>query len=182
MLIDYNIFSHSINEFEINLTSHHWFRDTLDDKIVFRLELPRPDSVLLLLLLLTLSNLLRIGAGRFYDPRTRQSFKYDHLRKEASDYQPYESDATAESWRAALDSEIMTYTNEHYRHGVSSVFGRSQGNQITLTVCIEDHQFQPNNFWNGRWRSQWHVTFQPGSGSAATDLKGVLKVQVKNIS
>ncbi len=88
-----------------------------------------------------------IGAGRFYDPRTRQSFKYDHLRKEASDYQPYESDATAESWRAALDAEILTYTNDHYRHGVSSVFGRSQGNQITLTVCIEDHQFQPNNFW-----------------------------------
>ncbi|KAJ6635766.1 F-actin-capping protein subunit alpha [Pseudolycoriella hygida] len=119
-----------------------------------------------------------LGGGRFYDPRTRQSFKYDHLRKEASDYQPHEPDATAEVWRAALDSEILTYTNDHYRHGVSSVFGRSQGNQITLTVCIEDHQFQPNNFWNGRWRSLWHVTFQPGSGSTATDLKGVLKVQV----
>lgn len=59
-----------------------------------------------------------------------------------------------------------------------SVFGRSQGNQITLTICIEDHQFQSKNYWNGRWRSQWHVTFQPGSGSTATELKGVLKVQV----
>lgn len=59
---------------------------------------------------------------------------------------------------------------------VSSVFGKSQGNQVTLTICIEDHQFQPKNYWNGRWRSQWHVTFQTGSGSA--DLKGVLKVQV----
>lgn len=43
---------------------------------------------------------------------------------------------------------------------------------------MEDHQFQPNNFWNGRWRSQWHVTFQIGSGSVSTELKGVLKVQV----
>lgn len=117
-----------------------------------------------------------LGSGRFYDPRTKQSFKYDHLRKEATDYQNLESDAIAESWRSALDIEALAYTSNHYRHGVCSVFGKSQGGQITLTICIEDHQFQPKNYWNGRWRSQWHVTFQPGSGSA--EIKGVLKVQV----
>lgn len=122
--------------------------------------------------------MFKTGGGRFYDPRTKQSFRYDHLRKEASDYQPHEPDSVAEPWRAALDVEAIAYTANHYRHGVSSVFGRSQGSQITLTICIEDHQFQPNNFWNGRWRSQWHVTFQPGTGSTATELKGVLKVQV----
>lgn len=118
-----------------------------------------------------------LGGGRFYDPRTKQSFKYDHLRKEASDYQPYEPDVLAEPWRAALDIETLAYTANHYRHGVSSVFGRSQSGQITLNVSIEDHQFQPKNFWNGRWRSQWHVTFAPGSSNAC-ELKGVLKAQV----
>lgn len=106
------------------------------------------------------------------------STRYDHLRKEASDYQPYETDATSELWRAALDVEVAAYTANHYRHGVSSVFGRSTSGQISLTVCIEDHQFQPNNFCNGRWRSQWQVSFQPGTGSVATELKGILKVQV----
>lgn len=122
-----------------------------------------------------------IGGGRFYDARSKQSFRYDHLRKEAFEYQHQEPDSISEPWRSALDVETIAYTANHYRHGVSSVFGRSQGNQITLTICIEDHQFQPKNFWNGRWRSQWHVTFQAGAGSTATELKGVLKVQVMNI-
>lgn len=120
-----------------------------------------------------------LGGGRFYDPRTKQSFKYDHLRKEASDFQSYELDATAEAWRSALDTEAIQYTANHYRHGVSSVFGKKdpETNQITLSLCIEDHQFQPHNFWNGRWRSQWTVTF-PSGGSGAAEIKGVLKVQV----
>ncbi|XP_018795941.1 PREDICTED: F-actin-capping protein subunit alpha [Bactrocera latifrons] len=117
-----------------------------------------------------------LGNGRFYDPRTKQSFKFDHLRKEASDYQDMEPDVTAEPWRAALDLETVNYTNSHYRNGVSSVFGKTQGGQITLTVCIEDHQFQPKNYWNGRWRSQWSLALQPGSGCA--ELKGMLKLQV----
>lgn len=120
-----------------------------------------------------------IGGGRYFDPRTKQSFKYDHLRKEASDFQNYEPDPVAEHWRSALDVEAIQYTGNHYRHGVCSVFGRNDPstNQITLSLCIEDHQFQPQNYWNGKWRSQWNFTFS-SSGSGAAEIKGVLKVQV----
>ncbi|XP_017768533.1 PREDICTED: F-actin-capping protein subunit alpha [Nicrophorus vespilloides] len=120
-----------------------------------------------------------LGNNRFYDPRTRQSFKFDHLRKEASDYQPHAPDATAEPWRAALDAEFALYTRNHYKDGVCSAMGRSQpGGAITLTACIEDHQFQPKNYWNGRWRSQWIVTMNQGAAGAVADVKGILKVQV----
>lgn len=69
-----------------------------------------------------------------------------------------------------VDFEILYFK-------VCAVFSRTQGSQVVLTMCIEDHQFQPKNFWNGRWRSQWHATFTPGSSSSG-DLKGLFKVQV----
>lgn len=99
------------------------------------------------------------------------------MRKEASEYQNYEPDAVAEPWRAALDLEALTYTTNHYRHGVCSVFGKFNGDPINLAVCVEDHQFQPKNYWNGRWRSQWNFHFTPGQPTG--ELKGILKVQVR---
>lgn len=116
-----------------------------------------------------------LGNNRFFDPRSKQTFRYDHLRKEASDYQVYTPDGQAELWRAALDLEFQQYTKNHYRDGVSSVFGRAvPAGFITLTACIEDHQFQPKNFWNGRWRSQWSVVLNGGTA----EVRGILKVQV----
>ncbi|XP_057660618.1 F-actin-capping protein subunit alpha [Diorhabda carinulata] len=116
-----------------------------------------------------------LGNNRFFDPRSKQSFKYDHLRKEALDYQPYTPDSTSEPWRAALDTEFIQYTRNHYKDGVCSVVGLNQGGVITLTACIEDHQFQPKNFWNGRWRSQWSISL---TDDATAEVRGVLKVQV----
>lgn len=117
-----------------------------------------------------------LGNNRFFDPRSKQSFRYDHLRKEASDYQTFTTEPNTEPWRAALDNEFLQYTRNHYKDGVCSVVGKNQGGGvITLTACIEDHQFQPKNFWNGRWRSVWSITLNGGS---TADVKGVLKVQV----
>ncbi|XP_023221557.1 F-actin-capping protein subunit alpha-like [Centruroides sculpturatus] len=88
-----------------------------------------------------------LSGGRFYDPRSQQSFKYDHLRKEATDFQPWEPDQVSEPWRLALQDAWIRYMQDHYRQGVCSVFGNSDGNNITLIACIEDHQFQPKNYW-----------------------------------
>ncbi|GAB6021467.1 hypothetical protein CHUAL_004071 [Chamberlinius hualienensis] len=115
-----------------------------------------------------------MGGGHFFDPRSKQTFKYDHLRKEASDFSPWEADAKVEVWRHVLETEIDTYVQNHYRHGISSVFGKLEGGNVVLIVCIEDHQFQPKNYWNGRWRSIWNVTLESGTA----EIKGVLKVQV----
>lgn len=113
--------------------------------------------------------------SRFIDPRNKLTFKYDHLRKEASDPSPTSVDNQAEPWRAALDKGLQSYMKDHYPNGVVTVYGCGSGSQIKLTVCIEDHKFNPKNFWNGRWRSEWTISFNPGSSA---ELKGLLRVQV----
>merc|ERR1712223_1424267 len=65
-----------------------------------------------------------LGSGRFADPRSQQSFKYDHLRKEASDYKPWSPDSEVESLRAAIEAEVTAYALNHYRHGVSATFSK----------------------------------------------------------
>jgi len=116
-----------------------------------------------------------LGSGRFLDSRAKLSFKFDHLKKEAIDLKPCEGEPSTEVWRSAVESALTDYMTSHYPHGVSAVFARNQGSAITLTACIEDHQFQPKNFWNGRWRSVWTVTL---TGGVSAEVRGVLKVQV----
>jgi len=116
-----------------------------------------------------------LGDGRFYDPRSQQSFRYDHLRKEASDFRPWEPDASCETWRVAFETEFLQYLFNHFRHGVCSVFARSEpGGTVVVNACIEDHQFQPKNYWNGRWRSIWTMVISSGM----VEYRGILKVQV----
>ncbi|XP_071960906.1 F-actin-capping protein subunit alpha-1-like [Antedon mediterranea] len=113
----------------------------------------------------------------FFDPSSKTTFQYDHLRKEASNIQPASNvDQTAEKWRSALETALRDYIQAHYGNGVCTVYGTSTGSDITLTVCLEHHLFQPHNFWNGKWRSQWSVTFNPSRGSA--EAKGLFKAQV----
>lgn len=123
--------------------------------------------------LITKHNLLPDGS--FFDPKSKKKFKFDHLRKEASNVEPHAVDETIDSWRSEIDNSVRTYMKCHYPNGVCSVFGKDTGLGPAMTICIEDHQFQPQNFWNGRWRSEWTVTLNP---NAATVFKGLLRIQI----
>jgi len=104
-------------------------------------------------------------------------FHYDHLRKEANEVEPHSTEEGSESWRVAADDAVRKYLKNHYPSGAMSVYGATSGSEITITVCIEDHQFQPKNFWNGRWRSEWSVVFNKTTlGTGA--VKGLCKLQV----
>lgn len=125
------------------------------------------------------------GTGRFYDPRTQQSFRYDHLRKEASEFAKSDSLPGSESidkfepLRQAIQQQADQYVANHYsKSGTAAVFANTDPStgHPSYYLCIESHQFQPKNFWNGRWRSQWTLRMPPGE--KAVDLVGQIKVQV----
>lgn len=117
--------------------------------------------------------------GRYYDPRSKVSFKFDHLHHKSSEVEPYtDVDSLSEPWRVSLEKELTNYAKVHYKDAACSVFGSSDQDLVTLVCCIEAHKFQPVNFWNARWRARWAVTFQPSNPKAEVELVGIIKVQV----
>ena len=113
--------------------------------------------------------------GRFFDPTSRSTFKYDHLRREVTDIRKDWAPNQSESYREAVDKEALGYIIEHFTSGAITVFGSVEGGNYKLIVCIENHKFSSTNFWNARWRSEWTANFTP---RGQVELKGVLKVQI----
>ncbi|KAI9353479.1 capping protein muscle Z-line, alpha 2 [Obelidium mucronatum] len=96
----------------------------------------------------------QIEDGRFVDFKSKQSFVVDHVAQALSDPQPFEVNAEVADHRAALESSVEAYTQDHYPNGDSAVFA---GEGRSLVIVIVNNKFNPSNFWNGRWISEWTV-------------------------
>ncbi|KAL1758423.1 F-actin-capping protein subunit alpha [Schizophyllum commune] len=93
---------------------------------------------------------------RFLDPRSKTSFLFDHIGLDASDPQPHEPNAESEEFRSALETATQTYLAAHFVEGVAAVFA-SPDAPNKFTIQVVSNKYNPNNFWSGRWRSEYTV-------------------------
>ncbi|XP_051873622.1 F-actin-capping protein subunit alpha-2-like [Pristis pectinata] len=115
-----------------------------------------------------------LGNGYFLDPKQKISFKFDHLSKTVSDIQPCIVENPIESWRTAIESALTSYVKKHYPAGNVTVYGKTYRDQKIITACIESHNFQRNEFWNGFWKSEWKLVHC----APQAEVTGTIKVQV----
>ena len=74
----------------------------------------------------------------------------------------------------------MKYTGQHYPAGVCTITTQLDSEEDSETggqdymIHIEDHEFQPHNRWNGKWRSEWQLSVH----EKKVVLRGGTKVHV----
>ena len=53
--------------------------------------------------------------GRYLDPKTKQSFSFNHMTREASDWQTEMSDGKSEALRGAVQTQVEEYVKARVR-------------------------------------------------------------------
>eukprot|EP00004_Rigifila_ramosa_P017652 TRINITY_DN4309_c0_g1_i1.p2 TRINITY_DN4309_c0_g1~~TRINITY_DN4309_c0_g1_i1.p2 ORF type:complete len:301 (+),score=82.19 TRINITY_DN4309_c0_g1_i1:42-905(+) len=116
-----------------------------------------------------------IDNKHYLDPHTQQVFEFDHVTQKVGEVTPNDqADPEVEAFRAPLDKELAAYVKDFFTDGTAAVYGKREGGEIKLFIAITGKKFNPRNYWNGRWRSNWEVSCSRGT----KQLQGSLKVTV----
>jgi len=82
----------------------------------------------------------------------------------------------------AFQQAFTTYVNQHYPAGKVSVHTKLDDDtlhgDLDFVVLVEDHEFQPKNRWNGKWRSEWMITKSQQADNQGILVQGGSKVHV----
>lgn len=118
-----------------------------------------------------------VNDNEYLDPRGKAVIQFDHIKREVVGHRAISGELHQETepYRAAFDNAVNSYCGEHYVNGGSTVYGTKKGSDFNITICISSSKFNPNNFWNGRWRSVWTCTFTSGG---KVNISGVIKLNV----
>eukprot|EP01098_Paradermamoeba_levis_P000284 TRINITY_DN1028_c0_g1_i1.p1 TRINITY_DN1028_c0_g1~~TRINITY_DN1028_c0_g1_i1.p1 ORF type:complete len:313 (-),score=80.29 TRINITY_DN1028_c0_g1_i1:126-974(-) len=118
-----------------------------------------------------------VKPNEYVDPRGGLVLSFDHIEQKVIGSRAISGDLDqdVEPYRAQIDEAVNNYVQEYFQYGAHTVYGSKSGAQHVVTVCISSAKFNPSNFWNGRWRSVWKISFKPGS---EVTLEGLLRVNV----
>ncbi|KAI9794630.1 MAG: F-actin-capping protein subunit alpha [Peltula sp. TS41687] len=124
------------------------------------------------------------GRTRYYDIESRALFAYDHVtqklvvvlilccfgKKKASSPRSYVMVSQNGDLVKSLLRQLSTHAKEHYPSASYGVYPVKKDSAVAILLVA--NKYSPNNFWNGRWRSQY--IYSPTDSS----LKGKIQVDV----
>jgi len=135
----------------INESAPRTFREYNTEQMV-QVESPGHDHKVLI------TKYGEVADSEYLDPRGNQILTFDHIKQEVTSHRPIsdELDSSLEPLRKAFDKQVSEYVSQHYPSGTGTVYGKDG----QIIICISSARFNPNNYWNGRWRAVW--TYQGG--------------------
>jgi len=152
----------------LNRNALSTFRTYNTDQFV-QVKIPGSDESTLL------SKFGELDSKRYLDPHSQQIFEFDHVSQRVGDAVPNDqADPDVESIRVAIDKDMTAYIRDFYTDGTVAVYGKKEGGDVAIQICITGKKFNPRNYWNGRWRSQWEINASKGTQK----LNGILKVNI----
>jgi capping protein alpha len=125
------------------------------------------------------SNFGEVGNNQYLDPHTKQVFTFDHLKQQVTEVSgggEQHLNHDVEQWRSNFQTHALKYVDDYFQDtGCCAVYGAKNGGQHVINFVVTSARFNPDNFWNGRWRSTWVISFTPG-GQAT--LSGTIQLNV----
>ncbi|KAJ1915182.1 F-actin-capping protein subunit alpha [Mycoemilia scoparia] len=111
----------------------------------------------------------QVEDNKYVDFNTKKAIVFDHLREKVVSCEDYEEESTLEELRSLVQKNVVGYLEDRYQEGVGCTFIVDDSKVV---VCIVGNKFNPENFWNGSWRSSW--IFDTSSGT----IEGKVSVHI----
>lgn len=124
---------------------------------------------------LILSTYGQIDEDHFYDPVGNQIVTVDHTVGSVTSIKGAEQEKPdVKKKRESLQEGCDKYVADRYLDGICTVFP-NRDNPREFFITISCSKFNEENFWSGRWRSVYRVTFQ---SDTKIKISGSMKVNV----
>lgn len=122
---------------------------------------------------------------KFRDPIGQTIVTIDHVSGKVvnTEKDTTEFSETQINRRNAIQASVDKYVNENFVenkdnscHGISSVFADAK-DENKYIIVISASKYNAENFWSGRWRSVYQLTY---SSDDAMEIMGKMKVNIHN--
>ncbi|KAI9841412.1 MAG: F-actin-capping protein subunit alpha, partial [Thelocarpon superellum] len=111
-----------------------------------------------------------LGSQRYYDLGAASSFSVKYEEQEAYAVLPHNVHSQRLPLLKSIRQSMSAHASEHFPSGVIGVYPCEK--DTAVAIVLASNKYSPQNFWNGRWRSQY--IYSP----ANSNLTGSIRIDV----